>query len=161
MRSESPEISGRIPKTPIEPVSVCGSATIQSAPDEMRYPPEAAYSPIETTTLTPFFCRASISLLMSLEANTSPPGELSLSTTALTRLSFCSFLRRGTMVSDVIPSSADLVISPSAVTTAMIFLELFIALAASFSVVREMPFDEMYSESGVAFSGSTPNFSFI
>ena len=52
-RSNSDRVTTLPPNTPIEPVRVPGWATIRSAPMAMKYPPEAANSPIETTTGVP------------------------------------------------------------------------------------------------------------
>jgi hypothetical protein len=57
-RPASPSTTCFPDTTPIEPVIVPGWATMASAPIATKYPPEAATSPIDTTTGLPA-CRAS------------------------------------------------------------------------------------------------------
>ena len=68
----------------------------------IQYPPEAATSPIDTTTVFPESFNACTSRLTLSEANTSPPGLLIRSTTASTLLS-----------SETERNSSDRVIAPT------------------------------------------------
>ena len=67
----------------MEPVRVCGWATILWAAIEIQYPPEPATSDIETTNGFSFLARKT-SRQMTSEATAEPPGLSTLSTMAST-----------------------------------------------------------------------------
>ncbi len=84
MRLSSSPTAGLPPKTPIEPVSVPGWATMTSAAMETKYPPDAARSPIEMITGLPALRVSTTSRQMASEATYEPPGLSTRNTTALT-----------------------------------------------------------------------------
>src|SRR5262249_58715928 len=69
--------------TPIEPVTVPGWAMIASAAIEMKYPPDAATSLIDTTTGLPALRTLTTSRQIASEATYDPPGLFTRSTMAL------------------------------------------------------------------------------
>src|SRR5258707_9645078 len=66
--------------TPMEPVTVPGWATIASAAIEMKYPPDAATSLIDTTTGWPALRALTTSRQIASDATYEPPGLFTRST---------------------------------------------------------------------------------
>ena len=89
------------PSTPIDPVMVPGSAIIFAAGIEIRYPPDAAYPDMLTTTGF-FFAVSSTSRSISSDASIDPPGELTLRITARTSSFSRADLNASVMSSEVI-----------------------------------------------------------
>ena len=73
---------GMMPKMPIDPVMVEGSAKITSPGVDTQKPPDAATPPIETTTGRPSFFASSSASRMRSDAVTDPPGESTRRTSA-------------------------------------------------------------------------------
>ncbi len=83
-RSASPLLTTNLPeKTPIEPVSVPGSATILSASADIQYPPEAATDPIDTTIFLPAASARTTIRRTDSDPETDPPGLSIRNTIAL------------------------------------------------------------------------------
>src|SRR5260221_13250156 len=88
--------------TPIEQVTVPGWATMASAAIEMKYPPDAATSLIDTTTGLPALRALTTSRQIESEATYEPPGLFTRSTMALTRGSAVAARRAAVMLSEPI-----------------------------------------------------------
>src|SRR3546814_2685595 len=84
-----------MPKTPMEPVMVEGSAMIRSAAVEIQYPPLAATLPMEATIGMPRDLASMRALLIWSAASTDPPGESTRRTIAFKSfLANASWMRR-------------------------------------------------------------------
>ena len=90
------------PRTPIDPVIVPGSARIRSAFIATKYPPEAATSPIETTTGFPALRARDTSRQIVSEATYDPPGESTRKTMAATSGSFAALRKAVATLSEPI-----------------------------------------------------------
>ena len=102
-RSNSSCSTGLPRITPIDPVIVAGWATITSAGADMKYPPDAATSPIDTTTGLPAARTRTTSRQMTSDAVAEPPGLFTRSTTARAPSSAAAARSAAATVSEPIP----------------------------------------------------------
>ncbi len=102
-RPSSSRSTGFPMKTPMDPVIVPGWTTITSAGAAMKYPPDAATSPIETTTGLPAARSLTTSRQITSDAVYEPPGLLTRSTTARAPSSAPAARSAAATVSEPIP----------------------------------------------------------
>ena len=102
-RPSSSRSTGFPMKTPMDPVIVPGCTTITSAGAEMKYPPDAATSPIEMMTGLPAARSLTTSRQITSDAVYEPPGLLTRSTTARAPSSAPTARSAAATVSEPIP----------------------------------------------------------